>query len=195
MAPFIVVFLFMDVFDTLGTMVGVAEQAGLVKDNRLPRANRVMLADQTGTLIGALLGTSTTTSYIESCAGVEHGGRTGLTALVTAVLFLLALFFSPVVAMIASYPPITAPALVLVGAMMVGNVVKVDWADYSESVPAFVTMLGIPLSYSISDGIALGFLTYPAIKLLSGKGRQVHWLMYGIGVVLVLYFAFIRFRA
>jgi adenine/guanine/hypoxanthine permease len=195
MVPFIIMFLFMDVFDTLGTMIGVAEQAGFVKDNRLPRAERVMLADQAGTLVGSLLGTSTTTSYIESCAGVEHGGRTGLTALTTAVLFVLALFFVPVVKMIGSYLPLTAPALVLVGAMMVGNVRKVDWDDRSEAIPAFLTMLGIPLCYSISDGMALGFMAYPLVKLLSGRGRQVHWLMYVVGALLVVYFLFVRVLA
>jgi len=192
MIPFIIIFLFMDVFDTLGTMIGVAEQAGFVRNNKLPRASKVMLADQAGTLVGAVLGTSTTTSYIESCAGVEHGGRTGLTALTTAMLFLLALFFSPLVAMIASYPAITAPALVLVGSMMVGNVTKVDWSDYSESVPAFLTMIGIPLTYSISDGIALGFVAYPVVKLFSGRAREVHWMMYVIAVLLIAYFVGIR---
>jgi len=192
MIPFIIMFLFMDVFDTIGTMIGVAEHAGFMKDNKLPRAGRVMLADQAGTVVGAMLGTSTTTSYIESCAGVEHGGRTGLTALTTAGLFLLALFFSPMVGMIATYPAITAPALVMVGAMMVRNVVKVDWSDYSESVPAFLVIIGIPLSYSISDGIALGFLAYPVIKLFSGRGKEVNWLMYVIAVLLVLYFVFVR---
>jgi AGZA family xanthine/uracil permease-like MFS transporter len=192
MIPFIIMFLFMDVFDTIGTMIGVAEQAGFVKDNKLPRAGKVMLADQTGTVVGAMLGTSTTTSYIESCAGVEHGGRTGLTALTVAALFLFALFFSPLVRMIASYPVITAPALVLVGAMMVGNVVKVNWADYSESVPAFLVIIGIPLSYSISDGIALGFIAHPVVKLFSGRGREVNWLMYVIAVLLMIYFVFVR---
>ncbi|MEI6971436.1 MAG: NCS2 family permease [bacterium] len=195
MIPFIIMFLFMDVFDTIGTMIGVAEQAGFVKDNKLPRAGKVMLADQVGTIAGAMLGTSTTTSYIESCAGVEHGGRTGLTALTTAALFLLALFFSPLVGMIASYSAITAPALVLVGAMMVGNVLKVNWSDYSESVPAFLVMLGIPLCYSISDGIALGFIAYPVVKLFSGRAREASWLMYVMGVLLVLYFVFVRSAA
>jgi AGZA family xanthine/uracil permease-like MFS transporter len=194
MVPFVLMFLFMDVFDTLGTMIGVAEQAGFVKDNRLPRANRVMLADQTGTVLGAMLGTSTTTSYIESCAGVEHGGRTGLTALTTAALFLLALFLTPLVKMVASYPAITAPALVIVGSMMVRNVCKIEWNDYSEAVPAFVTLIGVPLTYSISDGLALGFISYPIVKLLGGKGRDVSWVMYVLTPVLLLYLVFVRGR-
>jgi AGZA family xanthine/uracil permease-like MFS transporter len=161
MLPFIFVFLFMLVFDAIGTLIGVCEQAGFIKDNRLPRAKQAMLSDAIGTVAGAALGTSTVTSFIESAAGVEQGGRTGLTALVVAGLFLLALFFSPIIAMVGSYPPITAPALVVVGAMMMQNVAKIDWKDYSESIPAFLTLLGIPLSYSIADGLALGSSVIP----------------------------------
>ena len=125
-----------------------------------------------GTVAGAALGTSTVTSFIESASGVEQGGRTGLTGLVVAALFLLALFFSPLIAMVGSYPPITAPALVIVGAMMSQNVGKIDWKDYTESIPAFLTMIGIPLSYSIADGLALGFISYPIVKFLSGRGHE-----------------------
>jgi AGZA family xanthine/uracil permease-like MFS transporter len=194
MLPFIFVFLFMLVFDTIGTLIGVCEQAGFIKDNKLPRAKQAMLSDAVGTVAGAALGTSTVTSFIESAAGVEQGGRTGLTGLVVAALFLLALFFSPLIAMVGSYPPITAPALVIVGAMMLQNAAKVDWKDYSESVPAFLTMIGIPLSYSIADGLALGFISYPIIKLLGGKGREVVWLTYALALVLVAYFVFVRSR-
>ena len=172
----------------------MCEQAGFIKDNKLPRAKQAMLSDAIGTVAGAALGTSTVTSFIESAAGVEQGGRTGLTGLVVAALFLLALFFSPLIAMVGSYPPITAPALVIVGAMMIQNVAKVDWKDYSESVPAFLTMIGIPLSYSIADGLALGIISYPIIKLFSGKGRDVGWLTYALAVVLVAYFVFVRSR-
>ena len=192
MIPFIVIFLFMDVFDTIGTLVGVGEQAGFIKKNRLPRANRAMLSDAVGTVTGACLGTSTVTSFIESAAGVERGGRTGLTSLTTAILFLLALFFSPIVRMIGSYAAITAPALVIVGAMMIQNVRKIDLHDYSESVPAFLTMLGIPLTFSIADGLALGFISYPIIKLLSGKRRDVKWIMYVMAAILLVYFVKIR---
>lgn len=192
MIPFIIIFLFMDLFDTLGTLVGVSERAGFIKDNKLPRANKAMLSDAVGTVAGACLGTSTVTSFIESAAGVERGGRTGLTSLTTAVLFLLALFFSPLVNMIGSYAAITAPVLVVVGSMMVRSVTKIDWDDYSESIPCFVTMLGIPLTYSIADGIALGFISYPIIKLIGGKGKEVKWLMYVLAVVLFAYFIFLR---
>ncbi len=194
MLPFIFVFLFMLVFDAIGTLIGVCEQAGFIQDNQLPRAKQAMLSDAVGTVAGAALGTSTVTSFIESAAGVEQGGRTGLTGLVVAALFLLALFFSPLIAMVGSYPPITAPALVIVGAMMMQNVQKVDWRDYSESVPAFLTMIGIPLSYSIADGLALGFISYPIIKLFSGKGRDIVWLTYALAIVLVVYFIFVRSR-
>jgi AGZA family xanthine/uracil permease-like MFS transporter len=194
MLPFVFVFLFMFMFDAIGTLIGVCEQAGFMRDNKLPRAKQAMVSDAVGTVVGAGLGTSTVTSFIESAAGVEQGGRTGLTGLVVAALFLLALFFSPLIAMVGSYPPITAPALVIVGAMMLRNVTKIDWQDYSESIPAFLTLIGIPLSYSIADGLALGFITYPIIKLLSGRGREVGWLTYLLAVILVLYFVFVRSR-
>jgi AGZA family xanthine/uracil permease-like MFS transporter len=194
MLPFIFVFLFMLVFDAIGTLIGVCEQAGFIQDNKLPRAKPAMLSDAIGTVAGAALGTSTVTSFVESAAGVEQGGRTGLTGLVVAALFLLALFFSPVIAMVGSYPPITSPALVIVGAMMIQNAAKVNWKDHSESVPAFLTMIGIPLSYSIADGLALGFISYPIIKVFSGKGRDLGWLTYTLAAVLVAYFVFIRSR-
>ncbi|MGQ9663248.1 MAG: NCS2 family permease [Kiritimatiellia bacterium] len=192
LVPIILVLLFMDTFDTVGTLIAIAEQAGFMKDNRLPRVRQAMLADQTGTVIGACLGTSTTTSYIESAAGVEVGGRTGLTAVTVAVLFLLALFLAPLVKMLGGYPPITAPALVIVGAMMARNATKIDWSDCSEAIPAFLIIIGIPLSYSIADGLALGFVSYPVVKLLAGKGKSVGVLMYVLALVLVAYFVFIR---
>jgi AGZA family xanthine/uracil permease-like MFS transporter len=194
MWPYIVIFLFMVFFDTVGTLVGVAEQAGFMRDNKLPRAQQAFLSDAVATIVGACLGTSTVTSYIESATGVAQGGRTGLTALTVAVLFLGALFFSPIIAMVGSYPPITAPALVLVGALMLRNVEKIDWADYSESVPAFVLLIGIALCYSIADGLALGFISYPLVKLLSGRGRQVSWLNYLLAAFLLAYFVLVRAR-
>ncbi len=165
-----------------------------VKDNKLPRAREAMLSDAIGTVSGACLGTSTVTSFIESAAGVEQGGRTGLTGITVAILFILALFFSPLVMMISSYAVITAPALVIVGAMMMKNVTRIEWSDYSESIPAFLMITGIPLSYSIADGLTLGFVIYPFIKLFSGKGLQVGFFMYGLAIVLAAYFIFIRAR-
>ena len=192
MLPYVFVFLFMLTFDAIGTLIGVCEQAGLMRDNKLPRAKQAMVSDAIGTVAGATLGTSTVTSFIESAAGVEQGGRTGLTGLVTAALFLLALFFSPLITMIGSYPPITAPALVIVGTMMIQNVGRIDWTDYTEALPAFLTMIGIPLSYSIADGLAIGFISYPLLKLLAGRWREAGWLTYVLAVVLVLYFVFVR---
>jgi AGZA family xanthine/uracil permease-like MFS transporter len=192
MLPFILIFLFMVLFDTLGTLIGISEQAGLIRDNRLPRAQQALLSDAIGTVSGAVLGTSTVTSFIESASGVEQGGRTGLTALVAAVLFLLALFFSPIIDMIGSYRSITAPALIVVGSMMMQNVLKIEWNNYAESLPAFLVIAGIPLTFSIADGLALGFIAYPPVKLLAGQGRDVKWLMYAMAVVLVAYFILVR---
>lgn len=192
--PFVFVFLFMDVFDTIGTLMGVAETAGLVKNNKIPRLERFLMVDAGSAVAGACCGTSTVVSYIESAVGVAYGGRTGLTNIATGVLFLAALLFSPLIGMIANYPPITAPALVIVGLMMMGNIKKIDWQDYSESIPSFLTIIGIPFCYSIADGLALGFISYPIIKFLSGKGKGVSWLMYVMAAILLLYFIFIRAR-
>jgi len=192
--PYILVFLFMDVFDTIGTLIGVAEQAGFVKDNKLPRAGKVLMVDAAGTVAGACLGTSTVTCYIESAAGVAYGGRTGLTSIAVGLLFALALFFSPLISTIGTYPPVTASALVIVGALMMNNAARIEWDDYSESIPAFLIAVGIPLTYSISDGLALGFVTYPVIKLISGKGRSISLTMYVVAAIVLAYFAAIRIR-
>jgi adenine/guanine/hypoxanthine permease len=194
MLPFVFVFLFMLTFDAIGTLIGVCEQAGFMRDNKLPRAKQAMVSDAIGTVAGAALGTSTVTSFIESAAGVEAGGRTGLTGLVVASLFLVALFFSPLIAMIGAYPPITAPALTIVGAMMMQNVAKIEWKDYTESIPAFLIIVGIPFSYSIADGLALGFISYAVVKGFSGRAREISWLTYLLAIVLVVYFVFVRSR-
>lgn len=191
MAPFILIFLFMVLFDTLGTLIGVSERAGFVKDNKLPRAHRALMSDAIGTVAGAALGTSPIVSFIESAAGVERGGRTGLTALTVAVLFLAALFFAPLIRMFGSYPPITAPAIVVVGSMMIANVRRIEWDNFAEGIPAFLIVIGIPLTYSIADGLALGFIAYPIVKLLAGQGRDVKWLMYIMSAVLVAYFVLV----
>jgi AGZA family xanthine/uracil permease-like MFS transporter len=195
MLPFVLIFLFMVVFDTIGTLIGVSQQAGLIKDNKLPRLRQAFLSDAVGTVAGAVCGTSTVTSFIESAAGVEQGGRTGLTALFVAVLFLLALFFSPIINMVGSYPPITAPALVIIGFMMMRGVSQIDWSNFAEAMPTFLVILGIPLTYSIADGLALGFISYPIIKLMAGQGRDVKWLMYVMALVLVAYFVLVRTQA
>jgi len=192
MAPIVAVFLFMVFFDTVGTLVGVAQQAGLMQGDRLPRARQAFVSDAVGTVAGAALGTSTVTSYIESATGVEQGGRTGLTALTVAALFLVALFFGPVIEMLGGYAPITAPALVLVGGMMLVNVRHLAWDDYTEVVPGFLVLLGIPLSYSIADGLALGFISYPVVKLLGGRLRDVRWVSWLVAVLLLGYFVLVR---
>jgi AGZA family xanthine/uracil permease-like MFS transporter len=195
MAPFILMFLFMNLFDTLGTLIGVSQQAGLLVENRIPRLRQALVSDAVGTAAGAALGTSTVVSFIESAAGVAQGGRTGLTALVAALLFLVALLFSPLVALIGSYPPITAPVLVVIGSMMMQGVTRLDWSNGAEAIPAFLIVIGIPLSYSIADGLALGFVAYPIVKLLAGQGRDVKWLMYLVAVVLAAFFIFVRSAA
>jgi AGZA family xanthine/uracil permease-like MFS transporter len=192
MAPIVAIFLFMVFFDTVGTLVGVAQQAGLMRDDRLPRARQAFVSDAVGTVAGACLGTSTVTSYIESATGVEQGGRTGLTAVTVAALFLVALFFSPIVQMLGGYPPITAPALVLVGGMMLRNVRHLAWDDYTELLPSFLVLLGIPLSYSIADGLALGFIAYPLLKALGGRVREVRWMSWFLAALLVAYFVLVR---
>jgi len=161
---------------------------------KLPRAERVLVVDAAGTVAGAVLGTSTIVTYIESAAGVAAGGRTGLTAVVVGVLFFVALLFSPLISMIGNYLPVTAPALVIVGAMMMSQAKAIDWDDPSEGIPAFLTLAGIPLAYSIADGLALGFISYPALKVLTGKGRELGPASYAIAALLVLYFVFVRTR-
>ncbi|MGY2572774.1 NCS2 family permease [Vibrio sp. C8] len=182
MISVIFAFLFVDLFDTAGTLVGVATKANLIgKDGKIPRLNKALLADSTATSIGALLGTSNTTSYVESTAGVAEGGRTGLTAVVVGILFLLALFFSPLAGMIPAYA--TAGALFYVAILMMSGLISVDWRDLSEAAPVVVTCLLMPLTYSIAEGIVLGFISYTAIKVLSGKGREISvsvWFMTAI---------------
>lgn len=180
-------FLFVDMFDTAGTLVGVAQQADYLDENGdLPQASGALLADAIGTTGGALFGTSTVTTYVESASGVAEGGRTGLTGVVVAALFFLALFFRPIVGLVPDAA--TAPALIIVGVMMITNVTKIDWNDFTEALPAFVTMVVMPLTYSIANGIALGFIVYPLMKLLTGKGKNVHWLVYTLGVLFMAYF-------
>jgi len=190
--PFVAVFLFTDLFDTIGTLVGVSQQAGLLQDGRLPRAGRALAADAAGSVVGACLGTSTVTSYVESAAGVAYGGRTGLVAVVVAALFLASLFFAPLVAMVASYPPLTAPALVLVGALMLGNVRHIEWDDLTEALPAFLIVAGIPLLFSIGDGLALGLLAYPLLKLAAGRRHELRALHFVLAAALGAYLVLVR---
>ena len=185
-------FLFVDLFDTLGTLIGVSSKANMLdKDGKLPRIRGALLADAVATSIGAIFGTSTTTTYVESAAGVTEGGRTGLTAIVTGLLFLLALIFSPLFLTIPSFA--TAPALVIVGFYMMGSVVKIDFNDMTDAVPAFLCIIAMPLAYSISEGIAIGVISWTVISLISGKAREkkVSVLMYILTVLFILKYIFL----
>lgn len=180
-------FLFVDMFDTIGTLVGVASKAEMLDENGdLPKVKQALLADAIGTTVGALLGTSTVTTYVESASGVAEGGRTGLTALSAAGMFALSLFLSPLFIMIPSAA--TAPALVLVGLFMLSPIKKLDLDDYTEAIPAFLTIIMMPLAYSIADGIAFGMISYVLLKLLSGKAKQVSPVMYILAVLFIIKF-------
>ncbi|MCB9948537.1 MAG: NCS2 family permease [Rhodospirillaceae bacterium] len=183
-------FLFVDLFDTAGTLVGVSARAGLLDERgRLPRLGRALLADSTATVAGSVLGTSTTTSYIESAAGINAGGRTGLTAVTVAVLFLLTLFFSPLATSIPAYA--TAPALVFVACLMARGLTEIDWDDVTEYAPALVTAIAMPLTFSIAHGIAFGFITYAAIKLLSGRFGDAKPTVLVLAVLFIVKFAYL----
>jgi len=200
MIPVIFVFFFLALFDSVGTLVGVASQAGLMRGSTLPRARQALLSDAAGTVVGATLGTSTVTAYIESATGVAAGGRTGLANVVTAALFLVSLFLFPLVKMIGGgYPagsglvlyPVVAPALILVGTLMMPGVRAVKWDDPTESIPAFLTMVIMPLAVSITDGIAFGFMAYAALKLATGRARDAHWIVYLFAVLFLVRYAFL----
>jgi len=201
--PSVFIFLFFIMFDTIGTLIGVGEQAGFMVEGKLPRVNRALLSDATGAVVSSVFGTSPVTCYIESAAGVAEGGRTGLANMVTGTLFIIALFFSPITRMFgagwhipgteSSYLyPVTAPALIIVGSLMAQNIVKIKWQDFSEALPAFLTIIMMPLSFSISDGLAMGFISYPMIKLLGGRGREVHWLVYCLAVLFIGRYVFLQ---
>jgi AGZA family xanthine/uracil permease-like MFS transporter len=200
--PIVIVFLFMLMFDTVGTVVGVTEQAGLVDENgNIKRIKRILITDSTATVAGAVLGTSTVSAYIESSAGVNVGGRTGLSAVTTGVLFLAALFFEPLVKMIGGgitvnatvLYPVIAPALIIVGSMMISHLSKIDYSDITEYLPAYLIIIGIPFTYSIADGLAFGFIFYPVLKILTGKIREISKIMIFLGLIFVLRYVFLNY--
>jgi adenine/guanine/hypoxanthine permease len=182
-------FLFVDLFDNVGTLVGVCEQAGFIKNGKIPRVGRVLLADAVGTMVGSLTGTSTVTSYIESSAGVAAGARTGLSNLTVAGFFLLATFCAPLATAIPDYA--TAPALVLVGVLMTQSIAQVQWRDFSEAVPAFATMLVTPLAFSIATGLSLGVISYTVVKVGAGKFREVNGLIWILTVLFILRYTYL----
>lgn len=183
-------FLFVDLFDTAGTLVGVAHRAGLLdRQGRLPRLGRALIADSSATVAGSLLGTSTTTSYIESAAGTNAGGRTGLTAVVVAMLFLSTLFLAPLAETVPGYA--TAPALLFVACLMARGLAELDWNDATETTPAVITAIAMPLTFSIADGIGLGFISYAAIKILSGRPRECPPAAFAIALLFAARYAFL----
>jgi len=184
------VFLFIDLFDNLGTLVGVAKKAGMLDaQNRIPRVGRILFADASATIVGSLAGTSTVVSYIESAAGIMAGGRTGVTAVVVGLLFVLALFLAPVAGFIPAAA--TAPALIVVGSLMVSTVADIRWSDPALAIPAFLTMLTIPLTFSIANGIAFGFISYTLLRTLRGEFRDVSWLVYFLTALFIARFAYL----
>lgn len=196
------ILLYMEIFDTIGTIISVAEEAELIKDNKIIGSEKILFVDALGTSIGASLGTSTISSYIESNAGVTQGARTGFAVLITGILFLLSIFFYPFIKMIGGgyeisqnnfLYPIIAPALIIVGFLMLKNIVKLDFSDLSETLPAYLTILGVPLTYNIADGIAFGIISYPIIKLLTGQGKKVSLLMYILCLIFILKYIFFHF--
>ena len=182
-------FLFVDLFDNVGTLVGVCEQGGFVKNGKIPRVGRALVADATGTIFGALTGTSTVTSYIESAAGVSAGARTGLSNVAVAALFLLATFCSPLATAIPGYA--TAPALILVGTLMAQSIARVEWNEFSEAVPAFVTVLATPLTFSIATGLSLGLISFTVVKVAAGKLREVTPLIWILTALFVLRYVYL----
>src|SRR5262245_42865028 len=200
MAAVIFVFFFLALFDSIGTLVGVGQQAGFMRNDTLPRSRQALLSDALGTVAGAALGTSTVTAYIESGAGIAVGGRTGLANIVTAGLFLGALFFHPLVRMVGGgYPvgttvlyPVVAPALILVGTMMIGGLAAVAWDEPAEAIPAFLTVIVMPLAVSITEGVAFGIIAYVVLKLVAGRAKEVHPLLYLFAAVFVARYAFLE---
>jgi len=185
----VLVFFLVELFDATGTLMGVASRAGLLVNGRMERLNKALLADSCAIVAGSVLGTSSTTAYLESAAGVQAGGRTGLTALVVAALFLAALFFAPIAGVVPAYA--TAPALLFVACLMLRDFIDIDWSDTTESVPAAITALVIPFTYSIAHGIAFGFITYAGLKLLTGQARQVKPVVWVIAIVFLFKYSYV----
>ncbi|MFT9373720.1 NCS2 family permease [Liquorilactobacillus hordei] len=182
----VLTFLLVTFFDTAGTLVGLAQQAGFMKDNKMPRVGKALLSDSTAMTAGALLGTSPVGAYVESSAGIAVGGRSGLTSVVTGILFIFGMFFSPLLSVVTNQ--VTAPALIIVGVLMAQNMKKVEWDKMEIAIPSFLILLGMPLTYSISDGLALGVIAYPIAMIAAKRGKEVHPIMYALFFVFLLFF-------
>lgn len=189
MIAVIFTFLFVAFFDTAGALIAIASQAGLMKDNEIPNAGKALLADSSATVVGAVVGTSTTAAMIESNAGIAAGGRTGFTSIIISACFAVALFFSPLLGVVTA--EVTSPALIIVGALMAMEVKQIDWSKLEIAVPAFVTILMMPLTYSVATGIALGFILYPVTMLALGKTKSIHPIMYGLCIAFIAYFIYL----
>ncbi|GEL15641.1 NCS2 family permease [Pediococcus cellicola] len=181
----VLTFLLVTFFDTAGTLVGLAQQAGFMKNNKMPRVGKALMSDSTAMLAGSMLGTSPVGAFVESSAGIAVGGRTGLTAVTTGILFILGMFFSPLLTVVTNQ--VTAPALIIVGVLMAQNMKHVSWEKMEIAVPSFLILIGMPLAYSISDGIALGFITYPITMIAAKRGKEVHPIMYGLFFVFIFF--------
>ncbi len=184
----VLAFLFVDMFDTIGSLTAMGSLGGFLKNGSLERMDQALMADALGTTMGAIMGTSTVTTYIESSTGVAEGGKTGITAAVVGVMFLLSLFFTPLVKMVP--PAATAPALVVVGILMVSQARDIPWSDFTEALPSFLVLFTMPLTYSIANGLAAGFVSYPLVKLLTGRAREVHPVMWGLGAAFLVHLYF-----
>lgn len=181
-------FTIVEMFDNIGTLIGLSRRAGLMdEEGKIPNLNRFLVANSIGTMWSALVGTCTVTTYVENASGIAEGGRTGLTAVVVAILFALTIFFAPLVSLIPGYA--TAPALIIIGALMIQGVKDIDFSDFSDALPAFLTIILMPLTYNIAQGIAFGFISYAIIKPLTGKAKEVHWLVYVIAIAFIINFA------
>ncbi|ABY91824.1 MULTISPECIES: NCS2 family permease [Thermoanaerobacter] len=180
-------FAFVDLFDTIGTFIGTGSKAGMLDENgKMPNMKKGLMSDAIATTIGSLLGTSTVTTYVESAAGIAEGGRTGLTAFVTGILFLVALFFSPIALLVPTEA--TAPALIIVGVLMMGSIKKINFEDFTEAMPAFLTIIAMPFTFSIANGIAAGLIAYPIVKIASGKAKEIHPMVYFLAILFILRF-------
>ena len=193
LAPTLLLFVFAtmlsDFFDTMGTVISIGEQAGFVDEKgQIPDIKNILMVDSAAAAVGGFFGASSITTYIESASGVAEGGRTGLTSIVVGLLFLVSAFFSPVIAMVGGALPITAGALIIVGFLMMGTVREIPWTDFENAFPAFLTIVGIPLTYSITNGIGLGFISYVMIKIFHGKAKEIHWLMWVVSAMFIVVF-------